>query len=284
MTEGLIVGRVRGLWRYPVKSMLGESMSSIHIDHRGVVGDRCYALWDHATSRVASAKNPHLWKDLLSYTAAFTYEPKIGEPLPPITVDGPFAGAEAAPITKRSDDPAFIQLLSAHLGRDLELLDQAPPNASLDQYWPDIRERDFQNITTELRMPEGTFFDACPIHAISTATLKTLQEREPSLDFAVERFRPNLLIEPTGTESGFVEEEWIEGILSIGDQVKLQVDGGCPRCVVTTLAQSKLPEEMEILRATARHNKVTAGVRLSVRATGQIKLNDPITWQGNANL
>ena len=283
MAQAVIVGRVRSLWRYPVKSMLGESMTSINIDRRGVVGDRCYALWDHATSRVASAKNPHLWKDLLSYTASFTDEPKSGEPLPPITVYGPFAGAEAAPTTKRSDDPALIQLLSAQLGRDIALLDQAMPNASLDQYWPDICERDFQNVITELRMPEGTFFDACPIHAISTATLKALQELEPSLDFAVERFRPNLLVEPTGTKRGFVEEEWIEGILSIGDQVRLHVDGGCPRCVVTTLAQSELPEEMEILRATARHNNVTAGVRLSVRATGRIKLNDPIAWESIRN-
>ena len=175
MAQGVIVGRVCSLWRYPVKSMLGESMTSINIDRRGVVGDRCYALWDHATSRVASAKNPHLWKDLLSYTASFTDEPKSGEPLPPITVDGPFAGAEAAPTTKRSDDPALIQLLSAQLGRDIALLDQALPNASLDQYWLDIRERDFQNVITELRMPEGTFFDACPIHAISTATLKVFK-------------------------------------------------------------------------------------------------------------
>lgn len=94
--------------------------------------------------------------------------------MPPITVDGPFAGAEAAPTTKRSDDHDLIQLLSAQLGRDIALLDQALPNASLDQYWLDIRERDFQNVITELRMPEGTFFDACPIHAISSATLKAL--------------------------------------------------------------------------------------------------------------
>ena len=133
-------------------------------------------------------------------------------------------------------------------------------------------------------MPEGTFFDACPIHAISSATLKALQELEPNLDFAVECFRPNLLVEPTGTESGFVEEEWIEGILSIGDQVKLHVDGGCSRCIVTTLAQSELSEEMEILLATARHNNVTVGVRLSVRTTGRIKLNEPITWESNRNL
>ena len=97
--------------------------------------------------------------------------------MPPITVDGPFASAVAVavPTTKRSDDPALIQLISAQLGRDIALLDQALPNASLDQYGPHIRERDFQNVITELRMPEGTIFDACPIHAISTATLKALQ-------------------------------------------------------------------------------------------------------------
>ena len=281
MTPAVMVGRVRSLWRYPVKSMLGESMPALAVDHRGVVGDRGYALWDHATSRVASAKNPRLWKDLLSYSASYTHEPKSGAPLPPIAVHGPLEGADATPITKRSDDPALMTMLAAQLGRDIELLDQAPPNASLDQYWPNIRERDFQNLTTELRMPEGTFFDACPIHAISSATLQALQQLEPNLDFAVERFRPNLLIEPTGTENGFVEEQWIDGILSIGDQMQLHVDGGCPRCVVTTLAQANLPEEMGNLRATARHNNLTAGVQLSVLAPGLIKVNDPVGWQSS---
>ena len=54
------------------------------------------------------------------------------------------------------------------------------PNASLDEYLPDIRERDFQNVITELRMSEGTLFDAYPIHPISTATQKALQELEKS--------------------------------------------------------------------------------------------------------
>ena len=143
LAQGVIVGHLRSLWCYPEKSLLGESMTSSNIDRRGVVGDRCYALWDHTTSSMASAKNPHHWKDLLSLTASFTDEQKSGEPLPPITVDGPFAGAEAAPTTKRSDNPALIQLFSSQLGRDIALLDQALPNASLDQYWPDIRERDF---------------------------------------------------------------------------------------------------------------------------------------------
>ena len=66
------------------------------------------------------------------------------------------------------------------------------------------------------------------------------------------------------------------GLLTIGEQLQLHVDGGCPRCVVTTLAQGNLPEEMGILRATAHHNKVTAGIRLSVVTSGAVEIGDPV--------
>ena len=92
----------------------------------------------------------------------------------------------------------------------------------------------------------------------------------------MERFRPNLLIEPTPGMEGFVEERWVGGVLTIGEQLQLRVDGGCPRCVVTTLAQGNLPDDMEILRATARHNKVTAGIRLSVMTSGAMAIDDPV--------
>ncbi|MEX1317229.1 MAG: MOSC N-terminal beta barrel domain-containing protein, partial [Synechococcaceae cyanobacterium] len=50
-----LVGHVQALWRYPVKSMLGERLERLEVEPRGVVGDRGYALWDPATRRVASA-------------------------------------------------------------------------------------------------------------------------------------------------------------------------------------------------------------------------------------
>jgi hypothetical protein len=46
--------------------------------------------------------------------------------------------------------------------------------------------------------------------------------------------------------------------------------------VITTLAQGDLPEELEILRATARHNRVTAGIRLSVIQPGPLALGDAV--------
>lgn len=278
LRPGLLVGHVQCLWRYPVKSMLGESLDQLAIEERGVVGDRGYALWDVAASKVASAKNPRRWADLLRFQASYLAEPVCGEALPPVAVQGPFRESEDHPQRLRSDDPAMERLLSHHFGRQVQLLDQPPEAASLEQYWPPVEGREFQDLTNDLRLPAGTFFDACPIHAISHSTLAHYRQLEPQLDFAVERFRPNLLIKTAHTSVGFVEEAWVGGVLAIGDQVRLRVDGGCPRCVITTLPQGDLPEEMEILCATARHNKVVAGVRLSVLETGMVMVGDPLHW------
>lgn len=273
-----VVGEVEALWRYPVKSMLGEQPQRVLITERGVCGDRAYALWDHATGRVASAKNPRLWQALLGLQAAFVATPQPAAPTPPVSISvaRPDPGASGGHELLLSSDPDANERLSALLGRSVTLLDQAPERASLDQYWPDVPERPFQNVVNELVLPSGTFFDSCPIHALTTATLERLRELEPRLDFAVERFRPNLLIRPIEAVQGFVEEGWVGHTLRIGDSLELRVDDGCPRCVVTTLAQGELPQDIEILRATARHNKVVAGIRLTVLTPGPVAVGDAV--------
>jgi len=272
-----LLGRVAALWRYPVKSMLGESLERLSVDGRGVCGDRGWALWDHATSRVASAKNPRLWSELLGYRARYLAEPEA-EALPPPVAITPvgFANGKPGSSDLLSSGPDLASQLSGLLGRQVSLLDRPPQGASLDQYWPEVPERDFQDVVNELVLPQGTFFDSCPVHAITTASLERLRALAPGLDFAAERFRPNLLIEPEAGAEGFVEAGWIGRTLRLGDQLELRVDDACPRCVVTTLAQGALPQDLEILRATARHNKVEAGIRLSVLRPGALKLGDPV--------
>ena len=268
-----LVGTVQALWRYPVKSMLGDSPSQLDVDPRGIRGDRAYALWDHSSGRVASAKNPRLWQGLLGYRARFREEPTPEAPLPPVLI-GPREDDGSAGICSGEDDvDAFFSEL---FGRRVSLLDSPPEGASLDQYWPPVEGRAFQDVTNALELPTGTFFDACPIHAITTATLEQLRQLEPELDFAVERFRPNLLIATPPESTGFVEEGWSGACLQIGEQLVLRIDGGCPRCVVTTLAQGALEENLEILRATARHNGVVAGIRLSVVSPGPVAVGDPV--------
>ena len=40
----ILVGVVASLWRYPVKSMLGEKLDQVDITSKGLLGDRAYAL------------------------------------------------------------------------------------------------------------------------------------------------------------------------------------------------------------------------------------------------
>lgn len=55
------IGKVVSLWRYPVKSMLGEELNSSYITEHGLIGDRVYALIDEETGKTVSAKNPSKW-------------------------------------------------------------------------------------------------------------------------------------------------------------------------------------------------------------------------------
>jgi uncharacterized protein YcbX len=58
--------------RYPVKSMGGESMDSVDVDLRGLVGDRWFSVVD-ASGKLASGKNSRRFRrfdEIFAYTAA----------------------------------------------------------------------------------------------------------------------------------------------------------------------------------------------------------------------
>jgi uncharacterized protein len=57
-------GSVVALWRYPVKSMMGEELNSCEVTDRGLLGDRQFAIVDRATGKVGGAKNPRKWGSL----------------------------------------------------------------------------------------------------------------------------------------------------------------------------------------------------------------------------
>src|SRR6201986_166720 len=107
---------IAGLYRYPVKSMLGESLRHAVLDERGVVGDRAYAVLDVETGIVASAKVPKRWAALLEFSATFTAEPVRGEAAPPVSITFPDGTA------RRSDDPDIDEALTQVLGRDVRLI------------------------------------------------------------------------------------------------------------------------------------------------------------------
>ena len=83
------------------------------------------------------------------------------------------------------------------------------------------------------------------------------------------------MVEPASGEKGFVENAWIGHALCIGGEVRLNIAGPCPRCVMTTLPQGDLPKDPGILRTAAQHNRVNVGVYANVVRGGSIRRGDP---------
>jgi uncharacterized protein len=267
-------GSVVGLWRYPVKSMMGEEVNAAEVTERGLVGDRRFAVIDAETGKVAGAKNPRKWGNFFDFRAVYVEPPQKESKLPPVRVtlpDGAFV---------MSDQPDLAKVLSQALGREVSFAEArgegTSSGATAEEYWPDIDGLDYRNTVTEWELPAGTFFDLAVVHVLTTATIDRLRALYPEGRFEVRRFRPNIVV-ATGPEvEGFVENDWIDHTVAIGDEVRLRVIGPCPRCVMITLPQGDLPKDSGILRTAAQQNQANVGVYADVIAGGTIRRGDPV--------
>ena len=145
---------VATLWRYPVKSMLGEPCDEVELNTRGVRGDRQFAVRS-ADGKFGSGKNSRRFRHI---EGLFTFRARLAGDWPEISFpDGR---------RLRADDPAIDGALTAALGTPVTL------------------ERE----------GEVSHFDASPIHLVSMASLQWLQARLPQSRVDERRFRPNITV------------------------------------------------------------------------------------------
>jgi uncharacterized protein YcbX len=270
---------VSTLWRYPVKSMMGEELNGANITLSGVLGDRAYALIDTQTNNVVSAKNPKKWPNFFSFRAAYTapLEFNTTQPVWITLPDGKVL---------HSDQADLNQQLSDFLGSPVKLATQAPESAKLEQYWPEYEgeSNEISNEAVAGDAPQGSFFDYAALHLITTSSIEALQKLYPEGRFEVRRFRPNITIDTSGL-TGFVENDWVGKTIKIGDTLRLQVSDPCPRCVMPTLAQGDLPADSGILKAVAKNRPFvpfagkelpSVGIYAKVIQAGWVKRGDTI--------
>jgi uncharacterized protein len=261
-------GRIVSIWRYPVKSMLGEELNSSYVTERGLIGDRVYALVDQETGKVASAKNPRKWGTLFDFHATFIDPLRDVENIPPIRITFP-DGTQIFSYQGDIDDT-----LSKVLGRVVSLMKASLDRPSYEEYWPDIEGLAQREKVTDEAMPPQTFFDIAVIHILTTSTINRLRELYPEGRFEVRRFRPNIVVESTSGEKDFIENLWVGKKLVIGEKTILKITAKCTRCVMTTLPQADLPRDLGILHTVAKYNQVHAGVYASVYRGGTIRRGD----------
>jgi uncharacterized protein len=150
-------GSVVALWRYPVKSMMGEELNSSEVTDRGLLGDRQFAVVDRATGKVGGAKNPRKWGNFFDFRASYVEAPQLGGRISPVRItlpDGEVVGNDRADLE---------QILSRAFGRDVAFLEaRAAGMASgvAEEYWPDMAGLEHRDTVTDFEMPAGTFFDS----------------------------------------------------------------------------------------------------------------------------
>jgi uncharacterized protein len=265
-----MLGTVTLLRRYPVKSMLGEDIGAdAEITPAGLAGDRGHALIHTSTGRVVSAKNPRLWRAMLTLQAS-------AGPDGDVTITFP-DGSTAA-----GTDPGIDKLLSDFLGQPVVLTATPPPDAQMEHADPEdvVRHGVAAIVRTELRpLGIGTFFNFAPLHLITTSTLA-------SANANLVRYRPNIVI-GTPDRDGYTENDWLGSDLAIREVV-LRVIARTPRCAVPTLQHGTLiGTDPAALRVLAENNRVPAfdgrapepcaGVYAQVLRPGRIACDDPVT-------
>jgi hypothetical protein len=277
-----MLGTVTTIRRYPVKSMLGEDLKTGEVSPAGLAGDRRLAVISRRTGKIASAKYPRLWRDMLTLSAKALDGREVAALI--TLPDGK---------TVASTDPGVDEILSGLLNEPVTLTATPPPGASLDRAVPEAVLRDgiaasVPSVLIEIggAAPPGTFVDFAPLHLITTATLDRIAELSPSRRADLERYRPNVVIGTGG--SGFTENDWLGRELRIGGDLVLRVIARTPRCAIPTLAHGRLPRDTEALRVVARNNRVSplpdvdpepcAGVYAEVLRPGCISTGDPVRW------
>jgi uncharacterized protein len=153
--NGGLIGRVVGLWRYPVKSMAAEALPEVDVGWHGLAGDR---RWAFVRNHVAQSGFP--WFTLRNRGDLNHYRPSFAEPHRP----------DKSPTVVRTPSGAVLDVTDAALATEL-----SPGGVRV------------------IRQDRG-IFDTFPLSVITTQTIKRLGDMVgTALD--VQRFRPNILVD-----------------------------------------------------------------------------------------
>jgi uncharacterized protein len=279
------VPSVEAVFRYPVKSMLGSRVEQAQVRASGLAGDRSWALVDRQTGKVASAKQPRLWRSLLQLRAEYHGDAARADPAGAVTITLPDGTAV------RAGEPGTDEVLSGFVGRPVGLRQGREPGTAIDRAVPDEvlargvgAEVAFERIELSEQAPGDSFVDYAPVHLITTATLAAVTSAAGTAP-RPRVFRPNLVLATPGL-TGYAENDWVGRQLAIGGQLRLEIFMSTVRCAVPTLAHGQDPGNPQVLRALARSNRIPvpgfggaatcAGVYARVVSPGLVRAGDEV--------
>lgn len=238
--EFIEVGVVKALYRYPVKSMRGESLAQAHLYWHGLDGDRRYAFvrgdnrsgFPWLTGREVS--------QLLRYVPYFADpDDLINSPVCVHTPDGR---------TRPLDSAELLAELVQAYGKDVHLI----------------------------KIGRGVY-DSQVLSLMSLASVRDLsQQAGTAIDSG--RFRQNIILE-TFSDRPYEEESWLDAQLVFGarpDSARIRPNRRIKRCVMVNIDPQTAEKDPRVLKAVTQVRDSCAGVYGSTEKPGTIKVGDVV--------
>ncbi len=241
------IAKIKAIFRYPVKSMAGESLESARLGWHGLEGDRRFAL-----HRVGN-ESGFPWLTAGRLPQLLQYQP----------VNRNANGADDLPTHVIAPDGRELELRGEELQRELSAAFGSPVQM--------------------MRLDQG-IFDEAKVSVISAATIQAIGqaiEPEAGSELDVRRFRPNLLIETLSGEP-FAEDAWVGKILRFQDHAEaagLNVSMRDLRCAMINFDPVTGVSDPKVLKTVTRLNNTDAGLYASVVGVGTLSVGDRIFLQ-----
>ena len=234
----IAVGRVAGLWRYPVKSMAPEELDSAEVSWHGLTGDRRWAF-----IRAGQVRSGFPWLTLRERPELAHYRPRFAQP------DRPNASLVLVGTPAAAEFDVADPALAAELGTGVRVIKQ-----------------------------DRGIFDTMPLSLLTIQALAGLGLAAGAGLAAARFRPNLLVDALGGDFPWYPEipeDAWVGRILRIG-ALRMRVDKHDLRCVVPTIDPVTLCRNPAILRTIARDRGNRFGVYASTVEPGRVAVGDPV--------
>ncbi|BDC50339.1 molybdenum cofactor sulfurase [Bryobacterales bacterium F-183] len=232
-----VVGTVRALYRYPVKSMAAEPLESVYVGWHGLAGDRRWAFL-----RPNSEGSGFPWMTIREKPDMWQYRAVFADP----------ADVEGSKMLVRTPD-----------GREFEVTD------------PELASELGDGVRV-MKQYSG-IFDTFPLSLLSVQSvdgLASLIEGNPALTPL--RFRPNLVIDSSDATSPFPEEGWESCTLRIGE-ARIRLNARDQRCMMVNVnPDAPADANPAVLRTIAKQRNARFGMYGGAMLPGRVSVGDPV--------
>ncbi|MBN8203035.1 MULTISPECIES: MOSC domain-containing protein [Bacillaceae] len=237
----MLIGHIKKIVRYPVKSFYGESVKKTNVMDYGLYGDRSHAYLDE--SRPGKYLTITQFPKMVRYKAEFTGEENENL-FPPVRITTP--DGRRIPW----DDKELLKEMEDHSSRKITPVKYSP-----------------------VHVPVGAIEEE-NILLVTDASLQKMKEMwgKEKMDF--QRFRPNLVISLI-KDDPFAEEKWFGKTMKIGS-AEIKVKRHCERCMIITVDPESGERDSSLHKKVISERDNHFGVYSSVMKTGEISAGDAV--------